>query len=51
MTELLPELIRVRVSYGSLAVRGMRLRVTKMSADQLVITGRIFGVSLEEGSV
>ncbi len=50
VTELLPELIRVRVSYGSLTVRGMDLRIAKMSASQLVITGRIFDVSLEEGA-
>lgn len=47
ITEFEPELIRVRVRFGTLAVHGRCLCIAKMSAKQLVITGRIDGVTLE----
>lgn len=47
ITELEPEVIRVRVRFGHLAIRGQGLSIAKMSATQLVIQGRIDGVLLE----
>ena len=42
------EKIGVRLHCGKLYVSGKRMEITKMSKDQLVISGYIHSVSLEE---
>jgi len=44
--EYLPEKIRVTTKYGCVVVCGCGLKLTHMSREQLVITGRIHSVSL-----
>ena len=46
VTEYGREKILIRVRYGHLAISGMDLELNCMSAEQLVITGRIFSVEL-----
>lgn len=41
--------IRVNVRFGSLSVCGSGLELVRMTKQQLVITGRIDGVSLHRG--
>lgn len=40
------ELIRIRVSYGQIAVTGCRLELARMSRETVVITGRIDSITL-----
>lgn len=47
ITEFEPELIRVRVRFGTLAIHGRSLRIAKMSAKQLVVIGHIDELKLE----
>ncbi|MBQ7345166.1 MAG: YabP/YqfC family sporulation protein [Oscillospiraceae bacterium] len=47
VTEYGRERICVRVRYGSLRVCGCRMELARMTADQLVITGRIDSVTLD----
>jgi len=42
-----PERIRVRVSYGAVCISGCDLELTRMSHQQLVISGRIDSVCLQ----
>lgn len=46
VTEYGREKIQVKVRYGSLCVCGSCLELARMTAEQLVITGRIDSVSL-----
>ncbi len=41
--------IQVRVRYGSLCICGVGLRLSKMSADQLVISGCITSITVVRG--
>ena len=49
MTEYSRERISVKVSYGILRVYGCGLELTKMTREQLVITGKIDCVQLHRG--
>ena len=46
LTEYCAERITARVEFGSITVRGFRLKVVKMTNDQLIIFGKIIGVDL-----
>lgn len=46
VTAYSPERVCVKVSYGTVQVSGCGLRLTKMTREQLVITGRIDCVQL-----
>ncbi len=46
VTEYGPERICVRVRYGSLCICGCGLELARMTTEQLVITGRIDGISV-----
>ena len=41
------EEIRVRVSYGILAIRGEKLGLLLMTRDQLIISGKMEGLTVE----
>ena len=43
------ERIRVRVKYGAVCICGDGLELTRMTKEQVVISGRIRSVALEEG--
>lgn len=45
-----PELIQVRLGFGSARIRGAGLTITRMSNRQLIVTGAIAAVELERGS-
>lgn len=47
ITEYHTERIRVRVKYGEVCICGSGLELTRMTKEQLVITGRIQTVTLE----
>ena len=49
VTEYSRERIRIKVSYGAVCVCGEALELTRMRAEQLIITGDILGVSLIGG--
>ena len=49
VTEYSPQCIRVRLSYGILTISGCRLELTRMTANQLIISGRIDSISIERG--
>ncbi len=49
VTEYGCQRIRVRVRYGTVCVSGNDLQMKRMTADQLVICGKILCVSLERG--
>ena len=42
-----PQCIRVRVSYGILCISGCNMELTRMTAQQLIISGRIDGISID----
>lgn len=46
VTQYSKELISIRISYGELAVCGCGLELVRMSKDQLIIAGRIDGISI-----
>lgn len=45
--EYRPEMITVRVRFGSISIRGCGLEICRMRSKQLVIMGKIYGVFLE----
>ena len=47
VTEYGPQCIRVRVSYGILSISGCRLELTRMTANQLIISGIIEVISID----
>lgn len=49
VTEYGSDEIRVKVTYGQLCICGTGLELAKMTKEQLVITGRIDGVTLLRG--
>lgn len=49
VTQYSLECIRVRVSFGTVQVVGGNLRLRQMTAQKLLITGRIDGVELIRG--
>ena len=51
VTEYGGEEIRVKVAYGQVCVCGMGLELARMTREQLVITGRIDGITLLRGRV
>jgi sporulation protein YqfC len=42
-----PQCIRIRVAYGILCVSGSNMELTRMTAQQLIISGRINGISID----
>lgn len=46
VTEYCRDKITVRVGYGSISVCGNNLELTRMTRDQMVISGRIDGITL-----
>lgn len=42
--------ISVRVKYGSVVIHGTQLELSRMTGQQLIITGRIESVQLERGA-
>ena len=50
VTEYETDRIRVRLRFGAVVIRGNRLKITRMSKCQLVISGSLAGVDLERGS-
>lgn len=42
-----PRCIRVRIAYGILCVIGCGMELTHMTSNQLIITGRIDGISID----
>ena len=46
VTEYARDRIVIRVGFGCICIQGMDLELACMSAEQLVITGRIFSVNL-----
>jgi sporulation protein YqfC len=50
VTEYETDRIRVRLRFGAVVIRGNRLKITRMSKCQLVISGSLLGVDLERGS-
>lgn len=46
VTEYGRERIQVRMKYGCLCVQGCGLELARMSAEQLIITGRIDGIEI-----
>lgn len=46
VTEYSRERIGIRVSYGQIVICGCELELTRMCKEQLVITGRIDGITL-----
>lgn len=46
VTEYGREKIRIKMRYGSLCVSGVGLELSRMSAEQLIISGRIDSVSI-----
>lgn len=46
VTEYGREKIMIQVRFGCICINGLDLELTCMSAEQLVITGRIFSVNL-----
>ncbi|MFR1753953.1 MAG: YabP/YqfC family sporulation protein [Oscillospiraceae bacterium] len=49
VTEYETDRIRVRLRFGAVVIRGSRLKITRMSKCQLVISGSLLGVDLERG--
>jgi len=49
--EYLANSIKVALKYGFARIEGMGLEIVHMSADQLVITGKILSVKLERSRV
>lgn len=47
VTEYSGERISVRLSYGMLCICGCGLELTRMTRDQLIITGRIDGIQIQ----
>lgn len=47
--EYTPAKIAVKVRYGTVAICGSHLQVSKLTAQRLVITGRIDGIYLSRG--
>ncbi len=50
VTEYADNCICVRVSFGSIILRGSNLRITRMQKKLLVIVGRIEGMEMERRS-
>ena len=50
VTEYETDRIRVRLRCGAVVIRGNRLKITRMSNCQLVISGSLLGVDRERGS-
>ena len=50
VTEYETDRIRVRLRFGAVVIRGSRLKITRMSKCQLVISGSLLGVDLERGA-
>ncbi len=44
-----PDRIRIKVKFGSICVYGCDLHLCRMQGQQLVIMGKIEGISLERG--
>ncbi len=44
-----PQCIRIRVPYGILCVSGCGMELTRMTAQQLIISGKIDGISIDRG--
>ena len=49
VTEYSPQRIGVRVPYGIVRIGGCGLELTRMTKDQLVISGRIDTVAIQRG--
>lgn len=49
ITQYTPERIQIRVKFGAICVCGAELSLCRMTADQLVITGRIDSLTLLRG--
>ena len=49
VTEYSTERICVRLSYGMICVCGCALELTRMTKEQLVISGRIDGIQIQRG--
>ena len=47
VTEYSKERIGIRVGYGTVCVSGCGLELTKMTADQLIISGQIEGIQIQ----
>jgi len=47
VTEYSPERICVRLSYGLLCICGCGLELTRMTREQLIISGRIDGIQIQ----
>ena len=44
------DLVRIHVKYGVISVHGQHLVLTRMTKEQLVVSGTIQGVTLDRGS-
>ncbi len=49
VTEYETDLIRVRLRFGAVIIRGSGLTITRMSKSQLIIAGALQGLELERG--
>lgn len=49
VTEYRPERIRVKVKFGQVCICGQCLALSKMSKEQLIVSGRIQSVELMRG--
>ena len=50
VTEYATDRIRVRLRFGAVVIRGSRMKITRMSKCQLVISGNLTGLDLERGN-
>ena len=41
---------RIRLRFGAVVIRGSRMKITRMSKCQLVISGNLTGLDLERGN-